>query len=255
MAQSSYASAQTVSRQAATSPSSKADSAFAVTVAAVSHRYGDLEVLRDVSLDVAPGEVVGIVGPSGCGKSTLLSLIAGLEPPTQGTVTAADGALMPQRDLVMPWRDALGNASIALENAGVGRSQARGRARELFARFDLGHFERARSWELSGGMRQRVAFIRTLLAEKPLLLLDEPFASLDAITRIELQDWLVDALAQEPRTVVMVSHDIEEALVVCDRVIVLSARPGRRVMETPGRMTRDSPELGAARARVLEALR
>ena len=224
-------------------------------MAAVSHRYGDLEVLRDVSLDVAPGEVVGIVGPSGCGKSTLLSLIAGLEPPTQGTVTAADGALMPQRDLVMPWRDALGNASIALENAGVGRSQARDRARELFARFDLGHFERARSWELSGGMRQRVAFIRTLLAEKPLLLLDEPFASLDAITRIELQDWLVDALAQEPRTVVMVSHDIEEALVVCDRVIVLSARPGRRVMETPGRMTRDSAELGAARARVLEALR
>ena len=87
------------------------------------------------------------------------------------------------------------------------------------------------------------------------MLLDEPFASLDAITRIELQDWLVEALAQEPRTVVMVSHDIEEALVVCDRVIVLSARPGHRVMETPGRMTRDSPELGAARARVLEALR
>ena len=224
-------------------------------MAAVSHRYGDLEVLSDVSLDVAPGEVVGIVGPSGCGKSTLLSLIAGLEPPTQGSVTAADGALMPQRDLVMPWRDALGNASIALENAGAGRSQARARARELFARFDLSRFERARSWELSGGMRQRVAFIRTLLAEKPLLLLDEPFASLDAITRIELQDWLVEALAQEPRTVVMVSHDIEEALVVCDRVIVLSARPGRRVMETPGRMTRDSPELGAARARVLEALR
>ena len=184
-----------------------------------------------------------------------MSLIAGLEPPTQGSVTAADGALMPQRDLVMPWRDALGNASIALENAGAGRSQARARARELFARFDLSRFERARSWELSGGMRQRVAFIRTLLAEKPLLLLDEPFASLDAITRIELQDWLVEALAQEPRTVVMVSHDIEEALVVCDRVIVLSARPGRRVMETPGRMMRDSPELGAARARVLEALR
>ena len=149
---------------------------------------------------------------------------------------------MPQRDLVMPWRDALGNASIALENAGVGRSAARDRARELFARFDLGTFERARSWELSGGMRQRVAFMRTLLAEKPLLLLDEPFASLDAITRIELQDWLVEALAQEPRTVVMVTHDIEEALVVCERVIVLSARPGRRVMETPAgsRATRPS---------------
>ena len=97
-------------------------------------------------------------------------------------------------------------------------------------------------------MRQRVAFVRTLLAEKPLLLLDEPFASLDAITRIELQDWLVDALAQESRSVVMVTHDIEEALVVCDRVIVLSARPGHPVMETPGRLERDSAELGAVRA-------
>jgi len=221
----------------------------------VSHRYGDLEVLRDVSLEVSAGEVTGIVGPSGCGKSTLLSLIAGLEPPTSGTVTAADGALMPQRDLVMPWRDALGNASIALENAGVGRTAARQRARELFARFDLEQFERARSWELSGGMRQRVAFVRTLLAEKPLLLLDEPFASLDAITRIELQDWLVEALAQESRTVVMVTHDVEEALVVCDRVVVLSARPGHPVMEVPGRLERDSAGLGGVRARVLEALR
>jgi NitT/TauT family transport system ATP-binding protein len=221
----------------------------------VSHRYGDLEVLHDVSLDVATGEVAGVVGPSGCGKSTLLSLIAGLEPPTGGTIAAADGALMPQRDLLMPWRDALGNASIALENAGVGRSVARERARALFARFDLERFERAHSWELSGGMRQRVAFVRTLLAEKPLLLLDEPFASLDAITRIELQDWLVEALVQESRTVVMVTHDVEEALVVCDRVVVFSARPGHPVMEIPGRLERDSAELGAVRARVLEALR
>ncbi len=221
----------------------------------MSHRYGDLEVLRDVSLDVATGEVVGVVGPSGCGKSTLLSLVAGLEPPTAGAITAADGALMPQRDLLMPWRDALGNASIALENAGMGRAAARERAREIFARFDLGEFERAHTWELSGGMRQRVAFARTLLAEKPLLLLDEPFASLDAITRIELQDWLVAALAEEPRTVMLVTHDIEEALVVCDRVLVLSARPGHPVLETPGRMVRDSPELGSVRGQILERLR
>ncbi len=244
-----------MTQEAARSPSSRAEPHSAVAVAAVSHRYGDLEVLRDISLDVAPGEVVGVVGPSGCGKSTLLSLIAGLEQPSAGSITAEDGALMPQRDLLMPWRDALGNASIALENAGVGRSAARDRARELFARFDLGTFERASTWELSGGMRQRVAFARTLLAEKPLLLLDEPFASLDAITRIELQDWLVEALAAEPRTVLLVTHDIEEALVVCGRVIVLSPRPGRRVMELPGRLPRDSAELGAVRARVLEALR
>jgi ABC-type nitrate/sulfonate/bicarbonate transport system ATPase subunit len=155
----------------------------------------------------------------------------------------------------MPWRDALGNAAIALENAGVGRTEARARARALFARFGLEQFERARTWELSGGMRQRVAFARTLLAQKDLLLLDEPFASLDAITRVELQDWLVQALAAEPRTVVLVTHDIEEALVVCDRVVVLSARPGRTVMRLEGRLERDSAELGSVRRRVLEALR
>jgi ABC-type nitrate/sulfonate/bicarbonate transport system ATPase subunit len=221
----------------------------------VSHRYGDLEVLDGVSLEVKAGEVVGVVGPSGCGKSTLLGLIAGLEQPSSGTISAADGALMPQRDLLMPWRDALGNASIALENAGVPRSAARARARELFARFDLARFEKTHTWELSGGMRQRVAFARTLLADKPLLLLDEPFASLDAITRIELQDWLVGALAEEPRTVVLVTHDIEEALVVCGRVVVLSGRPGRAIMDVPGRLERDSSELGALRARILEALR
>lgn len=221
----------------------------------IGHRYGGLQVLSGVSLDVASGEVVGVVGPSGCGKSTLLSLIAGLESPTQGRLSAAPAALMPQHDLLMPWRSALDNACIALENAGVRRREARERARALFARFELQRFESSRTWELSGGMRQRVAFVRTLLAGKPLLLLDEPFASIDAITRIELQDWLSDMLAAEPHTVVLVTHDIEEALVVCDRVIVLSARPGRIVLELGGRLDRSSPDLLAARDQVLEALR
>jgi NitT/TauT family transport system ATP-binding protein len=129
------------------------------------------------------------------------------------------------------------------------------RASELFARFDLDRFASARTWELSGGMRQRIAFIRTLLADTPVLLLDEPFGALDAITRIELQDWLLDALRAEPRTVILVTHDIEEALVVCDRLLVLSRRPARLVLELPGCLPRNSPELAAARQRVMEALR
>jgi ABC-type nitrate/sulfonate/bicarbonate transport system ATPase subunit len=227
----------------------------AVAAADLRHAYGDLQVLAGISFSVASGETVGLVGPSGCGKSTLLGLAAGLEQPTGGRMRAQPGALMPQKDLLLPWRNALDNACIALENAGLGRREARARARELFARFDLQEFAGARSWELSGGMRQRVAFIRTLLAETPLLLLDEPFGALDAITRLELQDWLAQALAAEPRTVLLVTHDIEEALVVCDRVLVLSRRPARLVLALDGRLARNSAQLAAARERVLEALR
>ena len=164
---------------------------------------------------------------------------------------------MPQRDLLMPWRDALGNAAIALENAGAGRRAAREREPASCSRASAsaGSSGRAR-WELSGGMRQRVAFIRTLLAEKAAACCwtsRSPHSMRSPGSSCRIGWWR--RWHSEPRTVVLVSHDIEEALVVCDRVIVLSARPGRRVMETPGRMMRDSPELGAARARVLEALR
>ena len=236
-----------------------------IELSGVSKRFGDLVALDDVSLHVPGGGVTGIVGPSGCGKSTLLEIVAGLEEPTAGTA-AVEGAsaaparlercaLMPQSDLLLPWRDALGNASVALENAGGGRRRARAEAAPLFARLGLHGFERRRTWELSGGMRQRVAFVRTLLAETPVLLLDEPFGALDAITRGELQDWLCEALREEPRTTLLVTHDVEEALVVCDRVLVLSARPGMVVLETAGGYARGSPELPAARARVLGALR
>jgi NitT/TauT family transport system ATP-binding protein len=207
----------------------------------VTKRFGDLVALDDVSLAVAAGSVTGVVGPSGCGKSTLLELIAGLEEPSAGTLAVAGHhhpaarldrcALMPQSDLLMPWRDALGNASVAIENGGGGRRRARAQARPLFERLGLAGFERTRTWELSGGMRQRVAFARTLLAGKDVLLLDEPFGALDAITRAELQEWLRAALVAEPRTTVLVTHDIEEALLVCDRVAVMSARPGRIVLE------------------------
>ena len=227
-------------------------------ISAVTRRYGAVTALDDVDLTVGRGEVVAVVGPSGCGKSTLLELIAGLQQPDKGSVTAAEASYMPQRDLLLPWRDALANAALALECEGVPRSEARRRAEPLFERFGLAEFERARPAELSGGMRQRVAFLRTLLPGRPVLLLDEPFGSLDSITRASMQRWLADALAGEPRTVVLVTHDVDEALFLADRVVVLSPRPGRVVADIEVDMDRPrdvtSPEFTALKRRALEAL-
>jgi ABC-type nitrate/sulfonate/bicarbonate transport system ATPase subunit len=200
-------------------------------------RSGPVTALEGLDLKVEAGEVVAVVGPSGCGKSTLLELAAGLQEPDAGRVAVAGAteaaerrarcAYMPQRDLLLPWRDALGNAALALECQGVGRAEARRRAAPLFERFGLAEFESARPAGLSGGMRQRVAFLRTLLPGRPVLLLDEPFGALDAITRASMQQWLADALMEEPRTVLLVTHDVQEALFLADRVAVLSRRPGR----------------------------
>ena len=201
---------------------------------------------------------MAVVGPSGCGKSTLLELIAGLQQPDEGTVRAAEASYMPQRDLLLPWRTALANAALALECQGVPRSEARRRAEPLFERFGLAEFEDARPAELSGGMRQRVAFLRTLLPGRQVLLLDEPFGSLDSITRASMQRWLADALSQEPRTVVLVTHDVDEAVFLADRVVVLSPRPGRVVadieVDLAGPRDVTSPEFGAMKRRALEAL-
>ena len=169
---------------------------------------------------------MAVVGPSGCGKTTLLELICGLQRPDAGRVEAAPAALMPQRDLLLPWLSALDNAGLALRARGMPASEARAAAAPWLERFGLAGFERARPAELSGGMRQRVSFLRTLLAGKPVLALDEPFASLDAITRAEMQGWLAHVLDAEPRTVVLVTHDVEEAVVLADRVVVMSPRPG-----------------------------
>jgi NitT/TauT family transport system ATP-binding protein len=203
-----------------------------VALEGVTRVLGGKRVLDGLDLRVAPQGRLGIVGRSGAGKSTLLSLVAGLDEPDDGTVAvfgdsmAADRlvrcALMPQRDCLLPWRTALDNACLALENHGVPQAEARRRAAPLFERFQLAGAERLRPAQLSGGMRQRVAFLRTLLAGKEVLLLDEPFGALDAITRAELQEWLTGLLAAEPRTVLLVTHDVEEALLVCDRVIVLA---------------------------------
>ena len=230
----------------------------AVALNGVTRRFGDVVALEALSLRVEPDEVVAVVGPSGCGKTTLLELVCGLTEPTGGAVDAAPAVLMPQRDLLLPWLTALDNAALPLRVQGRSRAQAREAARPLFERFGLGGFERARPYELSGGMRQRVAFLRTLMAGKPVLCLDEPFAALDAITRAEMQRWLAGALAREPRTVLLVTHDVEEALVLADRVVVLSPRPGRVVaelrVEGPRPRAATDAEVVALRAEALAAL-
>jgi ABC-type nitrate/sulfonate/bicarbonate transport system ATPase subunit len=252
---------------------SPASATGAVSLRGVGHSYGPLRTIDRVDLEVRPHEVLSLVGPSGCGKSTLLELICGLLEPEDGSISAggadararlATCAFMPQRDLLFPWLSALDNAALALRNRGLRRAEARNLAGERFARFGLAGFEEARPAELSGGMRQRVAFLRTLLSDKPVLALDEPFASLDAITRAEMQEWLAAALEAEPRTIVLVTHDVEEALYLADRVAVLSARPARVVeeLEAPAGLARagdrdaavTDPAFVAARERAMHAL-
>ncbi|MGE0066650.1 MAG: ABC transporter ATP-binding protein [Solirubrobacterales bacterium] len=238
-----------------------------VSIGAVAHSYGDLRTIERLDLRVEPQGVVGLVGPSGCGKSTLLELICGLQDPGTGTIevgreSSAKGRLgscayMPQRDQLLPWYSALDNAALALRNRGQSRAEARAGAAPLFERFGLAGFEASAPQDLSGGMRQRVAFLRTLVSGKPVLALDEPFAALDAITRGEMQEWLAAALRADPRTVVLVTHDVEEALYLADHVVVLSSRPARIVAELrapdPRALDRDAAVTDAAFIAVREA--
>jgi ABC-type nitrate/sulfonate/bicarbonate transport system ATPase subunit len=221
-------------------------------------RTGVVTALQDLSLTIGPGEIVAVVGPSGCGKSTLLELICGLQRADVGTVSGPAAVLMPQRDLLLPWASALDNAALALSARGVGREAARAIASPWLERLGLAEFSDARPAELSGGMRQRISFLRSLLADTPVLALDEPFAALDAITRAETHVWLARALAVEPRTVVLVTHDVEEAVVLSDRVAVMSPRPGRIVAEVanalPRPRRRTDPDLVGLRERGLDAL-
>ncbi|TCJ96415.1 ABC transporter ATP-binding protein [Nocardia alba] len=197
-------------------------------------RSPDLEVLAGVSFTVRSGEFVTIIGPSGCGKSTVFNMLAGLESPDSGSVgfRAADGentashcAYMPQKDLLFPWRTILDNTILGLRVQGVPKAAARRRARELFGVFGLSGFENARPSQLSGGMRQRAALLRTVVQERELLLLDEPFGALDSLTRTEMQSWLQQVWQRYRWMVLMITHDVREAVYLSDRVIVLSARP------------------------------
>ncbi len=243
-----------------------------VSVSGVAHSFGELRAIERIDLEVAPGEVIGIVGPSGCGKTTLLELVAGLRPPDAGGISVSGRvdagerlercAYMPQRDLLLPWLSAVDNAALALRIGGVPRAAARARAGEHFERLGLAGFESSRPSELSGGMRQRVAFLRTLMAGRPVLLLDEPFASLDAITRAEMQSWLAAVLGPDRHTVLLVTHDVEEALYLSDRVLVLTSRPAsvadRIEIDAPRASDRaaavTSPQFAELKQRALRSL-
>ncbi len=244
-------------------PSEREAAREAIVLEGVSFAYENgrdapLWALERISVGVRRGELVAVVGPSGCGKTTLLELICGLQSPSSGTVAGDPAVLMPQRDMLLPWLTALDNAALALRIAHVPRARARERAAALFEELGLRGFEQARPGELSGGMRQRVAFLRTLLSGKAVLCLDEPFGALDAITRGDMQGWLARALRARPRTVVLVTHDVEEAVLLADRVLVLSPRPGRVVerldVRAPRPRNRADAELIALRERALAAL-
>jgi ABC-type nitrate/sulfonate/bicarbonate transport system ATPase subunit len=205
-------------------------------------RFGDpgreIVAIRDVNLSVRPGEFVTLIGPSGCGKSTLFNIVAGLlAPDADGSILLAGQAqrdfgllgkvaFMPQRDLLFPWRTVIDNATLALEVEGAPRAHARRKAEPLFPEFGLEGFQKHYPHQLSGGMRQRVALMRTFLFERDLVLLDEPFGALDALTRSMMQRWLLDVWARHRRTVIFITHDIDEAIFLGDRVVVMTARPG-----------------------------
>lgn len=227
-------------------PSAGTRAPIAVACRAATQEYATgketITALDGVSLDIAPGEFVSLLGPSGCGKTTLLRLIAGLERPQSGTITI-DGdpvqephpelGIVFQNDLLMPWRTVLNNVLIQAEVRGINSDEMRDRAMELLNQVGLTGFENKYPKELSGGMRQRVGICRALLHKPRLLLMDEPFAALDAITRDQISVDLAEIAARSGTTVVFVTHSITEAVFLSDRVLVMSARPGRIAAEVP----------------------
>lgn len=195
---------------------------------------GRLHVIEEIGLTVAPHEFVSLLGPSGCGKSTLLGIIAGLDQPTTGAVEVDGHAdrlgrsgLMPQRDLLMPWKRVADNVALGPIVNGVSRQQARRQAVAILERFGLGQFTDHYPSQLSGGMRQRAALARTFLSGDDILLLDEPFGALDSLTRLQMHTWLLEVWEGSAASVLFVTHDVDEAILLSDRVYVLSARPSQ----------------------------
>ena len=220
----------------------------------ISHRFDDrlggVLAISDITLDIRPNSFVSLVGQSGCGKSTLFNILAGLLHPSAGRVlhdgkdiTGRAGLMsyMLQKDLLLPWRTVLDNVIFGLEIQGADRPAARDFARPLLARYGLGAFETHFPVSLSGGMRQRAALLRTLLCDRDVMLLDEPFAALDAQTRFSMQQWLLTLWKDFARTVLFVTHDVDEAIFLSDEIVVLSPRPARVREQIPVPLPRPRP--------------
>jgi NitT/TauT family transport system ATP-binding protein len=219
----------------------------AVELSAVTFGYpGGDEILHEVDLTVAPGEIVVLIGPSGCGKSTVLNLVAGMVRPSTGSLRCfgrpVDGlnrsvTYMTQKDTLLPWRNALDNAAVPLQIKGVPKKERRERARHELERVGLGDAADRRPHQLSGGMRARLALARSLLADGDIVLMDEPFAAIDALVRVRLQELLLGLWQEKKQTLIYVTHDLNEALSLGHRIVVMSARPGRisliRAIPTP----------------------
>jgi ABC-type nitrate/sulfonate/bicarbonate transport system ATPase subunit len=198
--------------------------------------------LAPIDLDVPAGRFISLIGPSGCGKSTIFNITAGLQRPTTGTVMIdgedATGIIgqvgyMLQKDLLLPWRTVLDNVALGMEIRGVPKSEARERALPLLHRYGLGGFEHRYPSALSGGMRQRAALLRTLMIDVDVILLDEPFGALDAQTKAHMQEWLLQLFHDFGRTVIFVTHDVEEAIFLSDDVYIMGSRPGRIIDKMP----------------------
>ncbi|WP_307859201.1 ABC transporter ATP-binding protein [Herbiconiux sp. SYSU D00978] len=244
--------------------------ALPVSFRGVGRAFGTARVLRDVDLDVAAGEIVAILGPSGCGKSTLLRSVSGLDAPSEGAVSIAGTAVGPvdqrcavafQEPRLLPWRSVEANVALGLPH-GTAKEPGRRRVAELLELTGLADAARRRPREISGGMAQRASLARALAREPGVLVLDEPFGALDALTRLRMQDLLLDVHAAVPTTVILVTHDVDEALVLADHVVLLGTDgdlPGatvRRVVRVPGARPRDrgAPELVDLRAELLAGL-
>ncbi|MFD4356984.1 ABC transporter ATP-binding protein [Nocardia sp. NPDC058518] len=232
-----------------------------LSLEAVRISYGTETVVRDFDLTVAAGEILVLVGKSGCGKSTLLRAIAGLRKPAAGVIRAdedtvtgpsADRALVFQDDALLPWRTARANIDLALHLRGVSRSERATRSQRWLDEVGLSGYADYLPRDLSGGMRQRVQLARSLAGSPRAVLMDEPFGALDSQTRSEMQRLLVDTWRAHPTTIVFVTHDLDEALLLGDRIAVLGAGSLRAVVEVPD--AREPVDRSALRARILESL-
>jgi ABC-type nitrate/sulfonate/bicarbonate transport system ATPase subunit len=221
----------------------------------------ETRALVDASFTAKPGEFLSIIGPSGCGKSTLFNAVAGLDQPTSGDISINGSPIVGQqghvgyllqKDLLLPWRSVLGNVTIGLEVSGVSKKRANEIALPMLQAYGLGEFVNHRPDQLSGGMRQRAALLRTILFNRDVILLDEPFGKLDAQTRATMQEWLLDLWDDFQKTVVFVTHDIDEAIYLSDRVIVMSPRPGRIIAELPVHLDRPRKPAVVTSARFID---